>query len=114
MDVINKRLDAVERDIKELKSKDKNLESSLKELNDKLDSINKGQYEQKLINQELSHTMKDFRKDLIQQSEERKEQSSKLEQQSKDTKETKRWQIGIGLTIAIPFLHSLFQMFFLK
>ncbi|EHL7180565.1 hypothetical protein KEI74_002030, partial [Staphylococcus pseudintermedius] len=92
MDVINKRLDAVERDIKELKSKDKNLESSLKELNDKLDSINKGQYEQKLINQELNYTMKDFRKDLIQQSEERKEQSSKLEQQSKDTKETKRWQ----------------------
>ncbi|PCF45035.1 hypothetical protein B5C08_12380 [Staphylococcus delphini] len=114
MDVIKRRLDAVERDIKELKSKDKNLESSLKELNDKLDSINKGQYEQKLINQELNHTMKDFRKDLIQQSEERKEQSSKLEQQSKDTKEAKRWQIGIGLTIAIPFLHSLFQMFFLK
>lgn len=100
MDVINKRLDAVERDIKELKSKDKNLESSLKELNDKLDSINKGQYEQKLINQELNYTMKDFRKDLIQQSEERKEQSSKLEQQSKDTKETKRWQIRADPKVA--------------
>ncbi|ALN76745.1 hypothetical protein GJU84_04920 [Staphylococcus chromogenes] len=114
MEVINKRLDAVERDIKELKSKDKNLETSLKQLNDKLDSINEGQYEQKLINQDLSYTMKDFRKDLARQSKERKEQSLIMEKQSKDTRETKRWQIGIGITIAIPFLHSLFQMFFFK
>lgn len=114
MEVINKRLDAVERDINELKSKDRNLETSLKELNDKLDSINESQYEQKLINRDLNYTMKDFRKDLENQSEERKQQSLIMEKQSKDTRETKRWQIGIGVTISIPFLHSLFQMFFFK
>ncbi|MTV23000.1 DUF2951 family protein [Staphylococcus delphini] len=113
MDVIEKRLDTVEREIKELKSKDIEIKEDMKIINSKLDGITEGQYEQKLINQKLDYTLGDFRKDLVQQSEEREEQKIRMKAQAKDTKETKRWQIGIVVAVLIPFLHSLFQFFFL-
>ncbi|MGS0666385.1 hypothetical protein ACU40O_03210 [Staphylococcus arlettae] len=135
MESYDARLSAVEREIKELKQKDLNLERKIeksfndldkkldakhkeqneysKELSKKLDEINTNQTDQKLINQELRFTLRNVNDDLKREREEKQIEKKQREQTNKEIKNTRRWTMGMVFSFLIPLSIAIIQYFFL-
>lgn len=129
------RLRSVEREIKELKQKDLNLERKIeksfndldkkldakhkeqneysKELSKKLDEINTYQTDQKLINQELRFTLNNVNDDLNRERKEKQVERKERELTNKEIKNTRRWTMGMVFSFLIPLAIAVIQYFFL-
>lgn len=86
---------------------DSNFQSQ-KESSDKvsnsLEVVKEGQYEQKVVNKEITLTLERFNDELIAQKKERDESR-------KEIKSQRRWVIGIAVPLIGSFLIAIFQMF---
>ncbi|MEN1893184.1 hypothetical protein [Staphylococcus nepalensis] len=135
MESYEARLRTVEREIKELKQKDINLERKIeqsfndldkkldakhkeqneysKELSKKLDEINSNHSDQKLINQELRFTLRNVNNDLVRERENREAEKQEREHTNKELRNTRRWNMGMVFSFLIPLVIAIIQYFFL-
>lgn len=135
MESIDSRLSSVEQEVKrlrdneitDLKKQDRKLDKKIedyfsridnkidanfqsqKESSDKvstsLDAVKEGQFEQKVVNKEISLTLERFNDELTAQKRERDESR-------KEMKSQRRWVIGIAVPLIGSFIIALIQMFF--
>ncbi len=83
----------------------KSQQKALEKVSSSLDVVKKGQFEQKVVNKEISLTLERFNDEMKAQKKERDESR-------KEIKSQRRWVIGIAVPLIGSFIIAIFQMFF--